>query len=357
MKNTLLFFCFLLLNAVNAQSQLPDGLYAEFSTDKGEIITQLEYVKTPLTVANFVALAEGNHPKVDAKYQGKKYYDGLKFHRVIQDFMIQGGDPDGTGSGGPGYLFEDEIVADLKHDKAGILSMANRGPATNGSQFFITHKATPHLDGRHTVFGHVVKGQEVVDAIEQNDVIKKITILRIGKDAKKFNAPKIFTSTLAKKQKEVEELQKAAAQEVIKNKKRFEQAKAKAFTTEKGVQVFVFQKGTSEKPTVGTEVLVDYAGFLPNGELFDSGIEAIAKKFNKLDAQRIAMGAYQPLPFMYGNKQGMIPGFIDGIEQLNYGDKALVFIPAELAYGSRGIGPIPANSDLVFEIHLLKKNN
>lgn len=356
MKKITMFICLLLVNLVQAQNKLSDGLYAVFQTDKGEIITQLEFHKTPLTVANFVALAEGNHPKVEAKYKGKKFYDGLKFHRVVSDFMIQGGDPEGNGSGNPGYLFEDEIVPDLKHDKPGILSMANRGPATNGSQFFITHKETPHLDGRHTIFGHVVKGQEVVDAIQQNDLIQEVTILREGKEAKRFNAPKTFTAIEAKMKKEAEEKKVAAAKAVQANLIWFEEAKAKAITTEKGVKVYVFEKGTSEKPVNGTQVLLDYAGFLTNGELFDSGIESIAKKFNKWDAQRQAANAYKPLPFIYGSKQGMIPGFIEGVEQMNYGDKALVFIPAELGYGSRGIGPIPANSDLIFEIHLVKNN-
>ncbi len=338
-----------------AQQKLSDGLYAVIKTDKGAITVQLEYEKTPLTVANFVSLAEGTNPMVDPKYKGKHFFDGLSFHRVVSDFMIQGGDPEGNGSGNPGYFFDDEFVADLKHDKAGILSMANRGPATNGSQFFITHKETPHLDGRHTVFGHTVSGQEVVNAIVQGDKITAITIVRQGKNAKKFNAPKVFASIIEQKKKETEQ-QKAAAEKAVKeNLTRFANAKEKALTTEKGVKVFVFEKGTAEKPAEGTEVLIDYAGFLPNGELFDSGVEATARKFNKFDPQRKAANAYKPIPFVYGNKQGMIPGFIDGIEQLQYGDRALIFIPATLGYGNRAVGPIPANSDLIFEIQLIKK--
>lgn len=184
----------LLLSAVQLQAQkkpkLEKGMYAEMTTSKGVILLQLEFEKTPLTVANFVGLAEGKLENSARK--GKPYYDSLKFHRVIKDFMIQGGDPEGTGRGGPGYKFKDEIVEGLKHDKAGILSMANAGPKTNGSQFFITHKATPWLDGKHTVFGRVISGQEVVDSIAQNDYILKVKIIRKGKAAKKFNAVKTF---------------------------------------------------------------------------------------------------------------------------------------------------------------------
>ena len=355
MKHVFVYLCIFVSVLTQAQQKLPDGLYAVIKTDKGDITIQLEYEKTPLTVANFVSLAEGTNQMVDSKYKGRHFFDGLAFHRVISDFMIQGGDPEGNGSGNPGYFFDDEFTSDLKHDKAGILSMANRGPATNGSQFFITHKETPHLDGRHTVFGHTISGQQVVDAIVQGDKIKTVTIIRQGKNAKKFNAPKVFASITEQKKKEVEQKKAAAEKAVKENLTRFAAAKEKALTTEKGVKVFVFEKGTAEKPVEGTEVLIDYAGFLPNGELFDSGVEATAKKFNKFDPQRKAANAYKPISFIYGNKQGMITGFIEGLEQLQYGDKALIFIPAELGYGNRAVGPIPANSDLIFEIQLIKK--
>ena len=171
-----------------SNSSLNDGLYAEMNTSKGKIILQLEFEKTPLTVGNFVGLAEGTKDfDTSSRTPGQPYYDGLTFHRVIPDFMIQGGCPDGVGSGGPGYEFEDEIDASLKHDGPGILSMANAGPGTNGSQFFITHCATAHLDGKHTVFGRVIEGQDVVDAIEKDDIIETVKVIRQGSPAEEFS--------------------------------------------------------------------------------------------------------------------------------------------------------------------------
>lgn len=175
----------------NSKEKMEDGLYAKITTSKGSIMIKLEMEKTPLTVANFVGLAEGTI-KNNKKAMGEPYFDGLNFHRVIANFMIQGGDPLGNGTGDPGYYFKDEFDPSLKHDRAGTLSMANRGPATNGSQFFITHLPTPHLDGRHTVFGYVVDGQSVVDLIAKGDKIEKVEIIRVGKDAKKFDAAATF---------------------------------------------------------------------------------------------------------------------------------------------------------------------
>ena len=200
-KNFILLISILTLNSCNMNnySDLSDGLYADLETSKGNIILELYYEQAPTTVSNFVALAEGNHPVVDDQHEGKRYYDGLKFHRVIENFMIQGGDPTGTGSGGPGYQFDDEFNEELKHDGPGILSMANAGPGTNGSQFFITHVETPWLDGKHSIFGKVNSGQDVVDKVEQNDIIKKVKIIRIGEAANSFNAPENFENYISKK--------------------------------------------------------------------------------------------------------------------------------------------------------------
>lgn len=335
-----------------AQTKLPDGLFANFVTKKGTITTELYYKETPLTVASFVALAEGKHPLARPEYKKKPFYDGLKFHRVIADFMIQGGDPKGDGSGEPGFFFQDEIVSTLKHDAPGILSMANRGPETNGSQFFITHKPTPHLDGRHTVFGKVVTGQEVVNAIAQDDVIEKVEIIRVGKDAKKFNAEKTFTATQERLKKETELKKQKAEALIVQTKKMFDEYEAKATTLPSGVKVYVAEKGTGIKPVQGEELKFDYAGFLTTGKLFDTGIEALATEHGILNPQRKAANAYQPLNYKFGDQQTFIKGMIEGLIELNKGDKAYIFIPAELGYGSRDMGVIPANSNLVFYVDI-----
>ena len=199
---------FMSCNSSSSTANLGDGLYAEIKTNKGTIVAELYYQKAPVTVANFVTLAEGKNKFVSTEYKGKKYYNGVKFHRVIKDFMIQTGDPTGTGSGTPGYKFKDEINPDLKHSGPGYLSMANAGPGTNGSQFFITHKATPWLDGMHTVFGKVIEGMDVVNSIEQDDEIESVKIIAKGSAAKKFKAEKVFEdyiSNFIKTQKEDEE--------------------------------------------------------------------------------------------------------------------------------------------------------
>lgn len=195
MKKIKMLFNLLLISMMTfsctAQDKLQDGLYAKITTSKGSILVKLEFEKAPLTVANFVGLAEGKIPN-NAKAEGIPYFDGITFHRVVPDFVIQGGDPSGTGRGGPGYSFKDEFDPSLKHNRAGTLSMANAGPATNGSQFFITHRDTPHLDGKHSVFGYVLEGQNVVNLIQQGDVIDKMEIIRKGKAAKAFDALKVF---------------------------------------------------------------------------------------------------------------------------------------------------------------------
>lgn len=366
MKKTILLFCAIALffSCNNEHGNLSDGIYAEIQTNKGTILVELEYKKTPITVANFISLAEGKNSMVNEKYKGKKYYDGLTFHRVLADFMIQGGDPDGTGMGGPGYRFKDEIDPSLKHDKGGVLSMANGGKATNGSQFFITHVPTPWLDGIHTIFGHVIEnGMEVVNKIEQGDKIEKITIIRKGEEAKKFDAPKIFKDNFANEdelqaqQKAEHDKMRAQYAEVIKAKEAsFKTAKTQATKTQSGLQYKITKKGSGKKPVAGTEIYINYGGFFENGDLFDSNIESVATAFGQLNPQRAAAKAYNPIPFVAGTKEGMIPGFIEGIEQLSIGDKAIIFIPSYLAYGERGAGEtIPPNTNIIFEIEILDK--
>jgi len=338
-----------------AAAKTDEGIFAEMETSKGKIVLQLEYQKTPVTVANFISLAEGDNPQVNEKYKGKKFYDGLKFHRVIKDFMIQGGDPLGNGSGDPGYKFKDEIVADLKHSGPGILSMANSGPGTNGSQFFITHKETTWLNGKHTVFGHVVSGQDVVNAIAQEDVITKMTIVRKGKEAKKFNAAKVFGDSFAQKANEEKAKAEKAASVSTSKKQYLDGLRATATTLPSGLSYKIIKNGTGVKPAADSQVYIFYAGYFTDGKLFDSNYEAVAQEYGQYDAARASGGGYKPFPFKVGTKTGMIQGFIEGIENMKMGDKAVVFIPAQLGYGKDARGPIPANSDLIFEIEMTDK--
>jgi cyclophilin family peptidyl-prolyl cis-trans isomerase len=330
-----------------------DGIFATISTTKGDIVLSLEYVKTPVTVANFISLAEGNNPNVKVeRLKGKPFYDGLKFHRVINDFMIQGGDPDGNGSGGPGYAFKDEFVEELKFEKGGVLAMANSGPATNGSQFFITHKDTPWLNGKHTIFGHVVSGMDNVNKIVQDDIMTKITITRKGVEANKFDAVKVLADDVKK-----DEAKKVAAKKVITQKAAyFAATKAKATTTASGLKYVVTKKGTGIKGAAGSNIYFHYAGYFEDGNLFDSSMASVAKTYGKYDANRDAQKGYQAFPFEVGKKDGMIPGFIEALAMMTDGEKAIFFLPSNLAYGEKGAGGvIPPNSTLIFEIETYLK--
>ncbi len=307
---------------------MQDGLYAKFNTTKGEILVALEYEKTPGTVGNFVALAEGNLENA-VKPQGTPYYDGLKFHRVIPDFMIQGGCPQGTGTGNPGYKFDDEFHPDLKHDGPGVLSMANAGPGTNGSQFFITHVATPWLDNNHTVFGKVVEGQDVVDAIAQGDSIDSLEIIRTGDAAQNYNAVEAFRTFEGAREKRVQAEREAARAELDKLAAGFEETKS-------GLRYQIIQKGNGQAAVAGKMVSVHYKGQLADGTVFDSSYKRNA-----------------PLDFQVGVGQ-VIPGWDEGICLLNVGDKARLVIPSDLAYGAAGAGGvIPPNATLVFDVELM----
>ena len=316
--------------------------------------------KTPITVSNFVSLAEGNNAYVDEKFKGKPFYDGLKFHRVVKDFIVQGGDPRGNGSGGPGYRFEDEFPMDdsgnllLSHDSAGTLSMANPGPDSNGSQFFITHKETKFLDGRHTVFGHVVIGQDVVDSIQKDDVINKIEILRVGKNAKKFDAASVFNNYFKKIEEEQKELENKKVEAKEKFLKFIKDNEAKAMVLPSGLKIISLKKGSNVKPKTGTKVQVYYAGYFTTGDLFDSNIKEIAQLHNKYNGVREQRGGYKAIPMDYSPDAALIPGFREGLQQMNYGDKILVLIPSHLAYGEQGSrGVIPPNTDLIFELEIV----
>ncbi|QXP78241.1 MULTISPECIES: peptidylprolyl isomerase [Winogradskyella] len=307
---------------------MQDGLYAKFNTSKGEILVNLEFEKAPGTVGNFVALAEGNLEN-SVKPQGTPYYDGLKFHRVIPDFMIQGGCPQGTGTGNPGYKFDDEFHPDLRHSGPGVLAMANSGPGTNGSQFYITHVATDWLDGKHTVFGNVVEGQDIVDAIAQGDTVDSLEIVRQGEAAEKFNAIEAFRTFEGSREKRVAAEREAARAELDKLALGFEE-------TASGLRYKIIQKGDGKKAEKGQMVSVHYKGQLADGTVFDSSYKRNS-----------------PLDFQVGVGQ-VISGWDEGICLLNVGDKARLVIPSDLAYGSAGAGGvIPPDATLVFDVELM----
>ena len=307
---------------------MKDGIYAKFHTPKGEILVQLTYKETPGTVGNFVALAEGNLEN-KAKPQGKPFYDGLKFHRVIPDFMIQGGDPQGTGTGGPGYKFDDEFHQDLRHDTPGVLSMANSGPGSNGSQFFITHVATPWLDNKHSIFGKVVEGQDVVDAISQGDTMDQVKIIREGEEAKNWNAVEAFRTFEGSREKRLAIEKKEAEEELDKIAAGFDR-------TDSGLRYKIIQEGSGKKAEKGKTVSVHYKGQLADGTVFDSSYKR-----------------NQPIDFQLGAGQA-IAGWDEGVGLLNVGAKARFVVPSDLGYGSRGAGGvIPGGATLIFDVELM----
>ena len=314
-----------------------DGVFAIMETSQGDIVLELHYKQTPLTVTNFVGLAEG---KLTAA-KGKPFYDGLKFHRVIskangdgQDFMIQGGDPAGNGTGGPGYKFPDEFVDELRHTGPGILSMANAGPGTNGSQFFITHVATPWLDGKHSVFGKVVVGQDVVNKTKQGDLIKKVTIVRQGEDAKNFTATQEdFDNRL----KEVKEKNRKAKEEAFKKTIEMVEKKFAGSTkTPDGIYYTITKEGNGEKIGGRKTVTVKYKGYLMNDQVFDSS------------------DFHEPLEFTTAGGQ-MIPGFDMMVQDMKLNEKRTIVLPPDLAYGEAGAGGvIPGNAYIAFDVEVIK---
>ncbi|MCL6296626.1 peptidylprolyl isomerase [Jejuia spongiicola] len=357
-----------LISLTSCKAQYPnleDGMYAEFVTTKGVMVAKLNYKKAPITVANFVSLAEGTNTMVDSLYREKKFYNGLIFHRVMDKFMIQGGDPLGTGAGSPGYKFNDEFHPDLKHDTLGILSMANPGPNSNGSQFFITEVPKPHLDNRHSVFGELVLGADILDTISKVKVdsrnkpieavvIDELNIIRKGKEAKKFDAPKIFINHFAEVDR-LEKEKKAKAEAIIKaSKEKFNKQQEKAITLPSGLQYTITKKGNGEKLKETHKVLTDYAVYFENGKLLETSSLKIAEALDAVNEKRKLADQYQPLTANLSPNARMISGFKEGLQQLNVGDQATLFIPYHLAYGEAGNRGIPPKSNIIFEVEILE---
>ena len=347
------FILFFLLNSIifscnNQYNELEDGVYAEINPSLGTILIQLNYKETPVTVANFIALSKGTHPDVKQDFKEKKFYNGLIFHRVMDKFMIQGGCPLGNGSGNPGYTFDDEINPNLKHDKAGILSMANSGPATNGSQFFITEVPTPWLDGKHTVFGQVISGIEIQDKISnvktaianrpENDVIiNSVNIIKIGESANNFDEVSVWINEEPKLEKRRIEIEKAKREELT---KQLEKLSKGYTTTNSGLKYKILVSTKNKKAVNGNNVKVHYTGKLMDGNIFDSSLR-------------------RNLPFEFKIGEGrVIKGWEEALKILRVGEKASFIIPSNLAYGPRGAGGvIPPNATLIFEIELLEITN
>lgn len=372
---------FLSLNSCNNKyPDLGDGLYAEFVTNKGIMVAKLTYEKTPVTVANFVALAEGNHPMVDSIYKGKKFYNGITFHRIIDKFMIQGGDPIGTGSGNPGYKFGDEFDATLKHNKPGILSMANSGTATNGSQFFITEVPTPKLDNKHAIFGELVLGLEIQDTISnvktaggnkpvEDVIIQELNIIRQGFAANKFDAVKTWETELPKledkiKQREEEKRQREEKAKRIKAEKTavasaetlplLTDYKSKSKTLASGLMIHYINKGTGIKPKKGQTAIVNYEGYFIDGRLFDSNKKEVEEKYGMINPLKEEGNFYRPVPMKISPDVAVIQGFKDGLAEMRVGDITYLYIPSHLGYGENGSGPIRPNTDLIFIIEMLE---
>jgi cyclophilin family peptidyl-prolyl cis-trans isomerase len=318
-----------------ALAGLADGLYAVVEVERagtpvGVVVLNLEYKKAPIAVTSFVGLAEG---KMGVTRKGP-YFDGLSFHRVEPGFVIQGGDPQGNGTGGPGYEFPNEIDSSLSHDAAGVLAMANAGPDTNGSQFYITLAPAKDLDGGYTIFGKVVLGLDAVMKVRQGDLMKKMSIVRKGKAAGAFKADQASFDALMKTYSDKKDATaKAAAQ---KNEQAFLAEFAKAPKDQNGVYYKVLTQGSGPKPTKGQTVSVHYVLKLAGGDaVIDSSRER-----------------NEPLTYSAGTGS-MITGFDGQVMDMKVGEKRLIGVPPAMGYGAKAVGPIPANSYLVFEVELV----
>lgn len=358
----------LLVNFTSCKAQYPDledGIYAEFVTNKGVMLAKLAEDKAPITVANFVSLAEGTNTMVDDKYKKKKFYDGTIFHRVMDGFMIQGGDPLGTGAGNPGYKFRSEFHSDLKHDKPGILSMANSGPNTNGSQFFITEIPKPHLDNSYNIFGELVLGLNIQDSISNvkvdsknkpltSVIIEELNIIRKGKSAKSFDAFEIFNNHFAEDERLEKEKKEKAEAILNATIEKFKTQKESTITLPSGLQYVITEKGSGEKLPQDAKLLAHYAVYFENGKTLETSKIEIAEALDIVNEQRKAKDGYQPLTCDIGPDARMIAGFKEGLQQLSVGDKATLFIPYHLAYGESGTRGIPGKSNIIFEIEVIE---
>jgi len=358
----------LLANLTSCKAQYPDledGIYAEIITSKGTMIAKLAEDKAPITVANFVSLAEGTNTMVDKKYKKKHFYNGTIFHRVIDGFMIQGGDPLGNGLGDAGYKFRNEFHPDLKHDKPGVLSMANSGPNTNGSQFFITEIPKPHLDNGYNVFGELVSGLNIQDSIsnvkvgkknkpETDVVITELNIIRKGQSAKSFDASEIFSNHFIEDERLKKEKKAKAEALVNQTLEKFETQRAKATILDSGLKYFVSEKGSGEKLPNDAKISAHYAVYFDNGKLLETSKLDVAEAMNIVNEKRKAVDGYQPIKADIGPDARMISGFKEGLQQLSVGDKATLFIPYHLAYGEAGTRGIPGKSNIIFEVEVLE---
>ena len=322
----------LLAGCAEEYPDLEDGLYAELETTRGTIMIELAYEKAPLTVTNFVGLAEGT---IDSSApEGEPFYDGLSFHRVVEDFVVQTGDPNGDGSGGPGYRFPNEIDQSLTHGSAGVVSMANSGPDTNGSQFFITKNAAPWLDGQYSVFGEVVEGQDVVDSIEEGDTLETVKIIRKGEAATDFETDQAaFDDRLAElEEKRREDQRRTVAQQLSYVDRNWPDAEDAG----EGMRYIIEEEGSGPSPEAGDTVAVHYTGYLLNGMPFESTREQ-----------------EEPVEFTLG-EESIIEGWERTLLDMRVGEERRAIIPPNLAYGSRGARDIiPPNSFIVLDVELV----
>lgn len=365
-KIILYFSLILTFSCQNKYPDLEDGIYAEFITNKGVMVAKLYYQEAPNTVANFISLAEGTNTLVDSIYKGKKFYNSTIFHVVIDSFIIQGGDPTETGQGNAGYWFDDEFAPNLRHDKPGVLGMANDGPKTNGSQFYITETANPFLDNVHSIFGELVLGLDVLDSISnvktseiddrplEDITLEEVNIIKKGVKAKTFDAAHTFINHFAELERLEDKRIKKEQNILLATKKKFDPLQKSSIQLSSGLQYVITKKGTGEKLTENTKVLVNYSVYFDDGKLLQTSKLDVAKSLDVVDEERKIKNGYQPIKADLSANAKMITGFKEGLQQLSVGDKATLFIPYYLAYGDTGNAIIPPNSNLIFEVEVLE---